>query len=75
MLELQKTAGNRAITAAISRWGLPWIPMAAAPQWPKEPQVIIDGVVIPLQSWSWSEGATGTGATGPDMSQLNDVNI
>ena len=66
MLDLQKTAGNRATTAAISRWGLPWLPMAAAPQWPKEPQVIIDGVVIPLQSWSMDGGGTAAprGRTG-----------
>ena len=43
VLELQKTAGNRAVGAALARWGLPWLPLAAAPQWPKEPQVIIDG--------------------------------
>ena len=55
VLELQKTAGNRATTAAISRWGFPGLPMTAAPQWPKEPQVIIDGKVIPLQSWSWAD--------------------
>ena len=62
MLDLQKTAGNRAVGATLSRWGLPWFPKTAAPQWPKEPQVIIDGLVIPLESWSWSEGSGGTGA-------------
>ena len=73
VLDLQKTAGNRATTEAIARWGLPTVPLAAAPQWPKEPQVIIDGVVIPLQAWSMSEGQNG--ARGPDQSQLNDVNV
>jgi hypothetical protein len=73
VLDLQKTAGNRAATEAIARWGLPTLPLSAAPQWPKEPQVIIDGVVIPLQAWSMTEGHGG--ATGPDRSQLNDVNI
>ena len=77
VLDLQKTAGNRAVGAALSRWGLPWLPMAAAPQWPKEPQVIIDGVVIPLQSWSFSEGSAGAGAssTGPGHAHLNDVHV
>ena len=62
VLELQKTAGNRAVGAAIARWGLPGMPMTAAPQWPKEPQVIADGLVLPLSSWSWSSHAPGTGA-------------
>jgi len=77
VLELQKTAGNRATTAAISRWGLPWFPATAAPQWPKEPQVIIDGVVIPLKAFSSSEGRSGDGAptTSPGGVQLNDVQI
>jgi len=73
VLDLQKSAGNRATTAALSRWGFPGFPATAAPTWPKEPQVIIDGVVIPLQAWSVSEGHNG--ATGPDRSQLNDVSI
>ena len=77
VLDLQKTAGNRATTAAISRWGFPWFPATAAPQWPKEPQVIVDGVVIPLESFSWSEGQSGYGGstTFPGGAQLNDVNI
>ena len=76
VLELQKTAGNRATTAALSRWGLPWFPATAAPQWPKEPQVIFDGVVIPLESFSWSEGRSGSGgSTSPGAGQLNDVTI
>jgi hypothetical protein len=77
VLDLQKTAGNRAVGATLSRWGLPWFPQTAAPQWPKEPQVIVDGVVIPLQSWSWSEGSGGTGAgsTGAEQTRLNDVHV
>jgi type VI protein secretion system component Hcp len=53
-LDLQKAAGNRAVGAALDRWALPWVPQAAqqAPQWPKEPQLILDGVVIPLESYS-----------------------
>jgi hypothetical protein len=62
-LELQKTAGNRAVGAALARWGLPWIPQSAAPQWPKEPQVIADGMVLPLSSFSWSDSQPGTGAS------------
>jgi len=77
VLDLQKTAGNRAVGAALSRWGLPWFPATAAPQWPKAPQVIVDGVVIPLESFSWSDGQLGTGSstTAPEHTQLNDVSI
>jgi hypothetical protein len=64
VLELQKTAGNRAVGAAIARWGFPWFPQTAAPQWPKEPQVIVDGKVIPMSSFSWSDPHAGTGAAG-----------
>jgi len=72
VLDLQKTAGNRAVGAALSRWGLPWFPATAAPQWPKEPQVIVDGLVIPLESFSWAEGGT---STAPGQAQFNDVHI
>ena len=64
VLDLQKTAGNRAVGAAIARWGLPWLPQTAAPQWPKEPQVIMDGKVIPMSSFSWSDPHGGTGGAG-----------
>jgi Type VI secretion system effector, Hcp len=62
-LELQKTAGNRAVGAALSRWGMPWVPQTVAPQWPKEPQVIVDGTVIPMSSFSWSDPQGGTGTS------------
>jgi hypothetical protein len=76
VLDLQKAAGNRAVGAALSRWGLPWLPLAAAPQWPKEPQVIVDGVVIPLASFSWAEQpGAGAGATSPEPRQFSDINI
>jgi hypothetical protein len=77
VLDLQRTAGNRAVGAAISRWGFPWYPATAAPQWPKEPQVILDGVVIPLHSWSSQEGPSGTGggSIGGERTQLNDVHV
>jgi Type VI secretion system effector, Hcp len=76
-LELQKTAGNRAVGAALARWGMPWIPATAAAQWPKEAQVILDGEVLPLKSWSWSEATAGTGAasTGAGKPQFNEVNV
>jgi hypothetical protein len=78
-LELQKTAGNRAVGAALARWGMPWVPVMAAPQWPKEAQVIADGKVMPLQSWSWSDGSSGVGtgasSTGPGRAQLNEVSV
>jgi hypothetical protein len=65
VIDLQKTAGNRATTEAISRWALPWLPAAATPQWPKEPQMIADGAVIPISSWSWADRTPGVGsATG-----------
>lgn len=64
VIDLQKTAGNRATTAALSRWGLATLPWGAAPRWPTEPEAIIDGVVIPIESFSLtggsSRGATGT---------------
>jgi hypothetical protein len=63
VLDLQKTAGNRATNAALARWGLPWFPATVAPQWPKEPQVIADGTVLPMSSFSWSDPHGGTGAS------------
>lgn len=76
VLGLQKTAGNRAVGAALSRWGLPWLPLAAAPQWPKEPQVIVDGVVIPLESFSWAEQpGVATGGSSLEARRFNDINV
>ena len=75
-LELQKTAGNRAVGAALSRWGLPWIPVTRAPQWPKEAQVIVDGTVIPLSSWSWANRGAGAGVgtgTGRGKAEFNEI--
>jgi hypothetical protein len=54
-LDLQKTAGNRAVGAALDRWSLPWVPSTAPPaaKWPKEPQAVFDGkLVVPIRSWS-----------------------
>ena len=75
VLELQKTAGNRAVGAAIARWGLPWIPTTAAPQWPQEPQVIADGTVLPLTSWSWADHAPGTGGGTGKPQEGGDISI
>lgn len=76
VLDLQKTAGNRATTAALSRWGPPRLPVTAAPQWPKEPQVIVDGIVIPLGSFSWAEQPrVGVGGTSNGRPQFNDVQV
>ena len=67
VLELQKTAGNRATGQALARW-----PMLGAPQpvaeWPKHLEMIIDGkTVIPIESAQLGNrqaltNATGTGA-------------
>jgi hypothetical protein len=77
VLDLQKTAGNRATTAAISRWGIGMLPLAATPQWPKEAEVIIDGVAIPLRSWGWSVGGSGVGggSTGAAKPEMDEVDI
>jgi hypothetical protein len=78
VLELQKTAGNRAVGAALDRWAQPWIPQAAQQQgtWPKEPQLIIDGkMVIPLESYSEGNrnitaGSTGSGEREPEKDRF-----
>ena len=75
VLELQKTAGNRATTAALARWGIGMLPLAAVPRWPKEPQVIVDGLVIPLHSFSFNEASSGTGSTGQGKTHLNDIQV
>ena len=54
-LDLQKTAGNRAVGAALDRWSLPWVPQTAPPvaKWPKEAQAVFDEkLVVPIKSWS-----------------------
>jgi len=61
-LELQKTAGNRAVGAALSRWPMFGAPMLA--QWPKQPQMIIDGQVIPLESFQDATRSSGGSSSG-----------
>ena len=58
-LELQKTVGNRAVGAALQRWPVFGGPLLA--QWPKEPQMIVDGQVIPIESFQEGIQAGGTG--------------
>jgi len=67
-LELQKTAGNRAVGAALSRW--PGFGATLVAQWPKEPQMIVDGTVIPIESFQEGIQARGT-ATGTSGNQNN----
>src|SRR4051794_10764974 len=62
VLDLQKTAGNRATGAALARWGINTLPLAATPHWPKEAQIIADGLTLPLESWSWAAAQRGTGS-------------
>jgi hypothetical protein len=64
-IELQKTAGNRAVGAALQRWPVFGGPLIA--QWPKEPQMIVDGQVIPIESFQegiQASTGTGTGTSG-----------
>jgi hypothetical protein len=85
VLELQKTAGNRATGEAIARWGTGWLPLAAAPRWPKEPQVVIDGdLVLPLVGYAGvghrPVGTVGSGSTherdgGAERGFMEDVFI
>jgi hypothetical protein len=51
-LELQKTAGNRAVGEALSRWSVPFLPQATTPTWPKSPELLFDDEdPIPLDSF------------------------
>jgi hypothetical protein len=75
VLDLQKAAGNRAVGAAIARWGFPGFPQAAAPKWPEEPQVIMDGRVIPMSSFSWQDAHGGTGTAAGKARSDGDVSI
>ena len=74
-LDLQKTAGNRAVGAAIDRWSLPWVPSTAAPvaKWPKEAQVVFDEkLVVPIKSWSDTSAGTNVVGRGGNTSR-NDA--
>jgi hypothetical protein len=55
VLELQKTAGNRAVGAVLDRVA------AAVPRWPKQKQLILDGLVLPLEAFTGGlPGPAGT---------------
>jgi hypothetical protein len=76
VLDLQKSAGNRATGAALSRWGINTLPLAAAPHWPKAAQIIADGVTLPLESWTWSGAQRGTGSAQVGQeSGPGDINV
>ena len=63
VLELQKSAGNRATTAALSRW--PVFGAQQVAQWPKEHQLILDGTVVPLESFQEQQRSTSSAAGAP----------
>jgi hypothetical protein len=73
-LDLQKTAGNHAVGAALARWAVPWVPRAPAPQWPTEEQVVFDGKAIPLLATSWGD-RIGGGPSGPGKPEFHDVEV
>ena len=64
-LELQKSAGNRAVAAALQRWGGPGTMLAAQQQakWPKVPQLLVGGKAYALEAWN-DAGRTPGGAVG-----------
>jgi hypothetical protein len=60
-LELQKSAGNR----AVARWAGPWLAQRKSQaRWPEESQVLVEGETVPLESWWWNETTTATGIGG-----------
>ena len=66
-LELQKAAGNRAVTAALQRWGGPGLAAAAQqqPKWPKEPELLLDGKPIGMEAYSETQNRpTSVGSVG-----------
>ena len=69
VLELQKTAGNRATGAALARWPFFAAPKAPVAQWPKQLEMIIDGkTVIPLES---AQTGTDRRLTNPTGTAVN----
>jgi type VI secretion system (T6SS) effector Hcp len=72
VLALQKTAGNRAVGAAIARWGFATLPLAATPHWPKAPEMILDGEAMPISSFSFA-GSAPAGTTGGGGSERGSL--
>lgn len=57
VLALQRKAGNRAVGAALARWGVGWLPLAGAPAWPKRPEVRFGpDLVVPLEAVNELQG-------------------
>jgi type VI secretion system secreted protein Hcp len=73
VLELQKSAGNRATAAALARWPLFAAPQPVA-QWPKQLEMVIDGkTVIPLESAQMGVDRRLTNPTGRGVEQEKPV--
>ncbi len=75
VLELQKTAGNRATGAALARWPLLGAAQPVA-EWPKTLEMIIDGkTVIPLESAQLGQQRHMTNATGRGIEQDKSLDV
>jgi hypothetical protein len=69
-LELQKAAGNKAVTATLARWPLLAAPAPPVGEWPKQLEMVIDGkTVIPLESAQWGSNRHLTDPTGTSVSR------
>ena len=54
-LDLQKTAGNRAVRAALQRWPVDAADATPVADWPKHPEAVFDDkLVIPIESYQES---------------------
>jgi Type VI secretion system effector, Hcp len=71
-LDLQRTAGNRAVGAALQRWPFFGLPQATA-QWPKERQLILDDTVIPMESFADRAANAAVMTPGSGAGKPNDA--